>query len=371
MRALLRAVCAFATLFTLSSARVHADQIVPKPAEQAAALPQSIGARYNLTQVAQPVGDGRFVVGRWDGSLQLWRLSIAGPPSLLDTALLPSREGVQALAGLGDGRVVCSHDGGSLSVWTVVGDRIERLSLVDHPGSLGMATTATLITVGGKQAVAVGHETGMISVWRIERWGLSLLATLDVRSPHPVPSPYPLRHVRGLVQTPSGLLVSGSEDGDLALIQLGPSLDVARPEVVSRSRYSQTAKRGINGFALRGDLLAVTNCAVGKDDANVHLWRVSSGRLLPVQSLLLKSDPQLDQVFSFAATWSSAGSEKLWVTTQEGLLWQLSLTPSDKSPLRVEGKLSVASRIGAALLYDKERKLLVAVGHEATVLKVP
>ncbi len=342
-----------------------------KPLAEPARLPQSVGARYSLAQVVQSLGDGRFVVGRWDGTLQLWRLAADGPPTMLDAALLPSREGVQALAQLGDGRLASSHDGASLSLWTTTGDRLERLSLVDYSASLGTATVATAITIGDKQALAVGHETGMISLWRLGRWGLSLLATLDVRSPQPVPSPYPLRHVRGLVQTASGPLVSGSEDGDLTLLALGKSLDAAKPAVVWRSRYSQTAQRGINGLAIHGELLAVTNCAVGKGDANLHLWRVSSGSLQPVQSLLLRRDPQPDQVYSFAATWSGPREDKLWVTTQEGILWQLGLVPGDPRPLRVEGQLGVASHVGTAVLYDKDRKLLVAVGHEATVLKVP
>lgn len=340
--------------------------------EKTAVLPQPIGVRYDLAQTALGLPGGQFVVGRWDGSLQLWRLTDRGP-QLLSVATLLSGEGVQALAPIGEQKIVSSHDGESLALWSVLGDRLERQNLVEYPKSLGIATSAAVIEVGSIRGLVVGHESGWLSFWRPSRFGLNLITTLDVRAAQPVPSPYPLKHIRGLVQTAAGQLVSGSEDGDLVLIKLGPSLDALQPEVSAKVRYSPTAKRGINGLALWGEWLAVTNCSVGERDTNLHLWRVLPGQLLPMQSLLLRSEPQRDQVFSFAAQWSKTGT--LWVTTQEGLLWQLRLVlpvaPKIPPKLGVEGKLSVASNVGTALVYDQERKLLVAVGHEATVLKVP
>jgi hypothetical protein len=74
-------------------------------------------------------------------------------------------------------------------------------------------------------------------------------------------------------------------------------------------------------------------------------------------------------VFAFSTLWAEPKNRPLlWVSTQEGLLWQLLL---DGDKLRLVGQVPVASNVGTALVYDAEHQLLVAVGHEATVLRVP
>jgi hypothetical protein len=41
-------------------------------------LPTKLATTYNLAQTAVMLPDGRFVVGRWDGSLQLWQVAEPG-----------------------------------------------------------------------------------------------------------------------------------------------------------------------------------------------------------------------------------------------------------------------------------------------------
>ena len=92
-----------------------------------------------------------------------------------------------------------------------------------------------------------------------------------------------------------------------------------------------------------------------------------------VVAAMKKAAPQgitiTDEHRSFAVLAVDRPSGKtLWVSTQEGLVWQV-LVVDEK--LRRWGSVSVSSGVGTALFYDKERQLLVAVGHEATVLRVP
>jgi hypothetical protein len=71
-------------------------------------LPTKLATTYNLAQTAVMLPDGRFVVGRWDGSLQLWQRASLGVakntgPRILQAQAMPSGEGVQMVAAL-DGR---------------------------------------------------------------------------------------------------------------------------------------------------------------------------------------------------------------------------------------------------------------------------
>ena len=75
-------------------------------------------------------------------------------------------------------------------------------------------------------------------------------------------------------------------------------------------------------MALLGDLLAVTSCTVGSEQTCTCC--VEPGRLVPLDALELKRDSQREQVFSFAVLAVDRPIGKtLWVSTQEGLVWQV------------------------------------------------
>ncbi|MBP6608214.1 MAG: hypothetical protein KA258_01420, partial [Deltaproteobacteria bacterium] len=243
---------------------------------------------------------------------------------------------------------------------------------------LGAATSAAVVPRGIEKVLVVGHESGFVTLWRRGRLSLSLVGKVDVRSSQPVPSPYPLKHIRGVVPWRDGQVITGSEDGDLVLLQLRAvepplstvvAMSAMSAVVMARGRYSATAQRGINALALRGDRLAVASCAVGQQQGNLHLLRVHPSRFEPLDEARLQGDPGRAQVFAFSTLWAEPKNRPLlWVSTQEGLLWQLML---DGDKLRLVGQVPVASNVGTALVYDAEHQLLVAVGHEATVLRVP
>lgn len=359
--------CIAAALFLATLAQAEAPSRAPP-----LPVPVKIGTTYNMAQTALALPGGRVAVGRWDGSLQLWQVPEPGAlhgPRLRQSQLLPSGEGVQMLASLDGGRLVSGHDEQSLAVWSHQADGLSLRSLVEFDPKFGAATSASQFRVGSDPILVVGHESGFVTLWRIGRWSVSLAGQIDVHSPHPVPSPFPLRHIRAVLPWREEAVITGSEDGDLTMLQLRASEAGLLAAVVARIRYNPSAKRGVNGLALVDNLLAVTSCAVGEREPNLHLLRVEPGRLVPLDAARLKQDEKQAQVFSFSVVGTSHPiGPVFWVSTQEGLVWQLRVE-SDK--LRVVGQVPVASSLGAALVYVKERQLLVAVGHEATVLKVP
>ncbi len=334
-------------------------------------IPVKIGTTYNMAQTALAFPDGRFVVGRWDGSLQLWQVPEPGAlhgPRLRQSQLLPSGEGVQMIAAIDGGRLVSGHDEQSLAVWSHQSDGLSLRSLVEFDKKFGSATSATQFRIGSEPILVVGHESGFVTLWRIGRWSVSLAGQMDVRSPKPVPSPFPLRHIRAVLPWRDDVVITGSEDGDLTMLRIRASEAGLVAERMARVRYNPTAQRGVNGLAIVGNLLVVTSCSVGESDPNLHLLRIEPGSLVPLDAARLKQDGKQAQVFAFSVVGTNhLGGPLVWVSTQEGLVWQLRVE-SDK--FRVVSQVPVASSLGAALVYVKERQLLVAVGHEATVLRV-
>jgi hypothetical protein len=121
------------------------------------------------------------------------------------------------------------------------------------------------------------------------------------------------------------VVITGSEDGDLVLLQLRavePSrrwaMSAMSAVVMARGRYSATAQRGINALALRGDRLAVASCAVGQQQGNLHLLRVHPSRFEPLDEARLQGDPGRAQVFAFSTLWAELKNRPLFVGEYAG-----------------------------------------------------
>lgn len=106
-------------------------------------LPTEIGTSYGLAQTLERVGKDAFVVGRWDGTLSLFRLFKQGTgPELLSVAVLPSKKGVEATVVLPDETIVTSHDEHSLATWTATDGKVSLQAIWNYDGKLGTATAA-------------------------------------------------------------------------------------------------------------------------------------------------------------------------------------------------------------------------------------
>src|SRR5262245_1046529 len=78
------------------------------------------GATFNMAQEVTWIDASTFAVGRWDGTLSLFRFndSPAAGPLVTTAASTPAMEGVQMIVWLGPRAFATSNDEGSLIVWT-------------------------------------------------------------------------------------------------------------------------------------------------------------------------------------------------------------------------------------------------------------
>ncbi|MEI7940712.1 MAG: hypothetical protein WCK27_28890, partial [Verrucomicrobiota bacterium] len=240
---------------------VLALNIAPAPHAQASGELLDSGRTFLQAQTLRWVDGERFAVGRWDGSLTLFRRPAypreSGPVLLQSLASHSGRE-VGMVDVLPSGDLLTSDSADRLSIWVPQGEGFRRSYDAAYDATAGMLDSGCLVEDRGRQTYVSGHENGRIILWPFDARGpMRPLVTVDVRSPDPIRSPYPIKNVRGVVPWREGTVVTGAEDGDLCLVS------VRSRTIFHRQRYNPTAQRGINGLALLGDLLLVSNCTVG------------------------------------------------------------------------------------------------------------
>jgi WD40 repeat protein len=300
---------------------------------------KSAGTTYARAQVATWLEDGRFAVGRWDGTLSVFRPPQTGEygPVLVFDSASPSLQPIQMLLPISPTVFVTSNDDHSLAVWKSAGSRYEVAQVANYDKALGVANSAAEFDFQSEKWIVIGHEQGVIAIWKIDANGaLSLTRTLSITSPNPIPSPYHLKNIRGVEHWKDGIVVTGSEDGDIAAV------DVAAGKVLFRSRYNPTAQRGINSVSLKKDLVLLANCSVGNSDDNLWLFQVSDTGFKKLDALNLKKNQQLPQVFDFIAILGHSGTNDIFLaSTEEGLLW-LGSVSNGKLALRCKFLRAVA-----------------------------
>ncbi|MGH7499716.1 MAG: hypothetical protein ACREL3_12795 [Gemmatimonadales bacterium] len=335
-----------------------------------------------MAQETRWVDQDSFAIGRWDGTLTLFRLPDAprGAPVIESAAITPAWVGVQMITPLDANVFATSNDSSSIIIWEM--DRISsapgselpnagatlltRRAVLHYDQAFGVATNGAEMRLDGRQYFASGHESGHLLIWRavdgVEAYALERV--VDIRSPTPVPSPYPLRHVRGVVDWHNGVVVTAAEDGDLCLVNVRSGV------VLARVRYNTAAQRGVNDVALLGNLLLVANCSVGDDDQNLWLFRLAPpDRILPVTSINLRRDASRKQVFNFSVELASRPNGVVFfAATEEGLLWMGDIQ-SDR--FHVIGHEAVSTRYGATVTLDRTANMLAVVGDNVHLFQLP
>ena len=117
---------------------------------------------------------------------------------------------------LSDGTFVTSNDAQSLQIWMQVGIQFLPVLHASYNPQLGTADSGTAFSWNGTNWLVTGHENGYIPIWKVVGPALLLQKTLSIRSP----SPYQLWNVRGISYWKNGIFATGSEDGDITLIQI-------------------------------------------------------------------------------------------------------------------------------------------------------
>lgn len=313
------------------------------------------GTTYSMAQEAAWIDSQHFAVGRWDGSLSIFAFNQSrndGP--LITTAVSnPSSEGVQMITWLAPGVFVTSYDEYHMIVWSSPSGDWKDLQqfTVPYNPSFGAANSGTSLAVGASLYLIVGHANGYVTIWESVTNGdvLQWVISVDVRSAKPV-NPWNLFNVRGVAPISTtddtGYVVTGSEDGDLCVIEI-PS-----GQILSRTVYNPNAQRGINSIATLGTDLLVANCSVGSNDFNLWYYSINSDWSITLNdSTNLKVNPNAPQVFNFDVIWALySGGICFFSSTEEGALWMGTIDPASNK-LSLTGYQTVTTPLGSALAF--------------------
>lgn len=357
--------------------------LTPAPQQQVLA---PVGTTYPYTQQLQWLDPGHFIVGRLDGTMSFFRPPGTNEwgPVLTDVLRTPANRGVEMLAVRDEQTFVSSNDNTSVTLWRRRGQGAQddaagpeeahrggklpqafRYENFSYDADVGTANSGVFLTHGGHEFLVSGHENGFVLIWSFDTASrnLRVLKKINVRSPNPIPSPFELWNVRDIVVWRDGIVITGSEDGDLVMLQ------VPEGEVLARMRYNPGAQRGINGLALLNDYLVAVACSVGPDDKNTWSFRVRPAELQPLGSVDLKQDLSLPQSFAFRVALAEAGGQLYaFATSQEGLLWTVLVTPEGQ--LQIQSSTSVDFPLGDAVDYEPTTANLAVVGVLVNLFRV-
>ncbi|GAB5452196.1 MAG: hypothetical protein Hals2KO_25240 [Halioglobus sp.] len=325
------------------------------------------GTRYNRAQTLAWLDAEHFALGRWDGSVAVYRdCTEPGCPEPRQLLLPPSGQGVQMLQKLDSDEFVTSNGPSSLAIWRKVNGRYELLSTASYHESFGPLRSAASIQIEQNQLLAAGTHSGHLLVWRRSGDQLRLENAIDLRSSNPIPTEIcpPPKDITSLLAWTDGRLIAGSEDGDITVI------DALSGTVQLRKQYNDKAKRGINSLSLHDDLLLLANCSVGSEDKNLWLFKLSDTAIEQVDSVNLIHDQGNTQVFNFSAVLvPRADGVLFFASTQEGLLWfgEATAAKLDVFPDPVR----VAVEGGAVLMPSFSNDVLAAAAHAVRTFQIP
>jgi hypothetical protein len=313
--------------------------------------------------------ESNFAVGKWDNTIQIINSSPKSQyeysPNLTQTLVLNNNNGVQMLAYLDNSTFTSSNDETSLALWQRGSDHkykfLENISYKNFAANAGAANSGALINFDGTHYFVSGHENGYIIIWEFNGSTLKFVKEVNVQSPNPIPSPYKLKNIRGVSSWKDGMFVTGSEDGDLVLLTI-------TGKEVNRIRYSQNAQRGINQTQILSDYLLVSNCEVGPNDKNLWLYHLADFKINYLDSLNLKKDQALSQVFDFGiAMGQQNGRTLFFASTEEGILWNGFIS---NNKLDLIGNMKVSSNLGSVLYYNGINETLAQSAYDTQIFKV-
>jgi hypothetical protein len=364
-----RSVLAAAIRTAVATFAIGCAAAWPTAAAQADGRPvQSVkpaGVTVAFAQVIAWIDDGVFAVGRWDGTISVFKVPAPGSsPAILQAMSTPAGRGIEMLAPVDGSRFLTSDGPKRLALWrrAAADAPFTLVAGLDYDASIGTANSGLALEVDGTGYFVSGHENGHVLIWRrAAEEDYRLAATVDVRSPEPASNPWGIHNVRGLVGWRGDKVVAGSEDGDLV------ALAIPDGRIVFRHRYNSKAQRGINSLSAVGDTLLLANCAVGPDDKNIWLFDLSRGQPVLSDSENLVLDRGRAQVFDFdvelVAAPKSAGTKGLtfFGSTEEGLLWQGRI---DRDQIVMDGVTRISPE-GAAIMAVAPKGDVVATAAYA------
>jgi len=351
-------------------------QAIPVLLTESAAPPKSVGlpvkdlgTTYSMAQAVRWLDEHTFAIGRWDGTLTVFhrRVGPACAPIISAALTVPSFGGIEMIAKIKQSMFASSNEAQSIIVWQggrSVDGGIRFQKTLFYDDAIGIANDGTTTECDGRLYFISAHANGFLLIWHVveDCETFKLLHTIDLRSSNPVPSPYPLKNIRGVERWNPGFVVTGSEDGDICLV------NVVEGSVTARMCYNKSAQRGINDIDTCGNHLLLSNCSVGPDDKNLWLYRINVDGFELLDSANLRMDSTRNQVFNFCIDQAVVGDKQYFFSaTEEGFVW-IGFVENDR--LVILGKEEVSTRIGAALAYEPTSRLLAVAGDNIHLFEV-
>jgi hypothetical protein len=342
------------------------DNLTPQPQNTIPLVAE--GTTYSMVQEAIWLDHQHFAVGRWDGSLGIYtfRESASQGPLISLSVNCPASEGVQMITRLHDRCFMTSNDEKSVIVWQDTDQTWKKLisRRIPYDASFGVANSGVSLIIGGVAFTVIGHASGFISIWECKNPRRPvLLRSIDLRSPTPT-NPWNLHNIRSVnlvtLQATVAYIVTGSEDGDLNL------LEIPSGRIISKIVYNPRAQRGINSIACTADhdriSILVANCSVGAEDKNLWSFTLDDKRQLRyTDSVNLQIDASALQVFNFDLAFGRwNGKTCFYSATEEGALWMGGIQEGKINPI---GYKIVEPNQGAALAFNDDTGHLVMAAY--------
>ena len=340
---------------------------------RAGAVPSTVlpiaadGVTYSMAQQLTWVDVDHFVVGRWDGSLSVFRYneSRTAGPVITTASSNPSSEGVQMIVWLAPGVFAASAEDAAIAVWRTANGAWTDLgaeALLAYDPAFGAANSGASMALDDKLVVAIGHANGFLSIWAgaPDGSGFELLTGVDLRSAHPV-NPWNSHNIRGVspIRTDGehGYLVTGSEDGDLCVVRIPDGA------VLSRTVFNPSAQRGINSITTVETELLVASCSVGHSDKNLWYYGIddTDWSIHLRDSVNLRVNRHAPQVFNFCTIWAIYDQGRCFFSsTEEGALWMGTI---QGGAIALLGHQTVTPALESALGWNRAGRLAL-VGYD-------
>src|SRR6266700_2216738 len=135
---------------------------------------QPAGTTVAFAQTMSWLDKTHFVVGRWDGTISIFRIPNPNEfgPVVTQAMALPSGHGVEMVAAVDQATIASSDTHDAIILWrrkaTPIGDPgkgFEVSERLPYDPSYGTANSGLALTVSGKQYLISGHESGYVIFW--------------------------------------------------------------------------------------------------------------------------------------------------------------------------------------------------------------
>ena len=181
-----------------------------------------------MAQVSAFISDDYYAVGRRGGSLNIYNFTPSPDVGSIITKAVstPAHEGVQMIVPLAPYMTafISSNSNSSIAVWKTDSGNWADINdpvILNYNSSYGVANRGAITYVDDTLYLVIGHENGFVSIWQYaqqaDNW--SFVRGVDVRSSKPV-NPWGLCNVKGVVEAEPGIIITGSEDGNLTVMKI-------------------------------------------------------------------------------------------------------------------------------------------------------